>query len=517
MARIQEYNLQTTPTGPERQVHASENDTGGIGQAMQQFGASLQESAGVIERAQGQAEVADLSSQLSKLHMDSTVGLNSKLQQATPEDIVAGTPIGAPGSVGISQKFMEDFDSKLASISEKASTKAGREYITKSGEALKAHFYESSARGQAELVGAKAVSDTKLTMQQSSAALMSDPTAFEISRKNFSEYVKSMVATGGLPAEKAIELQRMGDANLAEGAARGWMSINPELAKKQIENGQWDSYFGADQKKQLMGEAEMHINAKETEAHRMKKLEKDAIEQRIDTTQTDMLNKIYGGNLSTRDILNSPDLDYKAKKEMLGALQKHTTESLKTDPEVMKNLWDDIHAPEGSPHKIKNVNDLNKYVGAGISIPDLQKLRAEMLGSKTPEGQIEAQLKKGFTDIAKSQLTKSNPLTGMRDPLGDQQYQAFLSEFIPAYEKQKAAGKSPRDLLNPSSPEYMGKIINTYVKTPQQLQQEMADQMRRSTPQAGEKWVDVVAPDGRVGRMLESKFEAASKAGYTRK
>jgi hypothetical protein len=517
MARIKEYNLQTNAAGPERKPEATQADTGNIGAAIANLGGQIGDAATLLDRRQGQAEVADISAKLSKVHADYTTKLQETLQKATPEDLDAGTPRGAPGSVSITNRFMGEFDKSLEDIGGQTSTRAGREYFQKSSQGIRQHLSVSMAQGQASLAGAKAVADTKDNIQNSSTALMNDPTAFEVSKNNFNEYVKQMVATQGLPVEKAFELQRMGESNLAEGAARGWININPQFAKKKIEEGSFDSYISGDQKKQLLGEADMHITAAHTEQKRLEKDQKDAFKEREDAAQDQMLNKIYNNQLSTKDILNSPDLKYAAKKEMLSALTKHTTESIKTNPETFRNLWDDIHAPDGDPHKITDVNQLNRYVGAGITVADLQKLRGEMNSKKTPEGQLESQLKKGFTDMAKNQLTKSNQLTGLRDPLGDEQYQAFLADFSTQFNKQKAAGKSGTQLLNPSSPDYMGNMIKTYVKTPQQLQQEMADQLRKSIAPPNEQMIDVISPSGQPGKIPASKLDEASKRGFKRK
>lgn len=490
MAKIPEYTLRTTAPGTERQASAGVGATGNVGERIAAAGRQVMGLGEAIQAQKERSEIADVSAKLSKIQELSTNELNDVLQKATPEDLVAGTERGAPGSQSISQKFLSDFDQKLSSIEESLSTDAARDYFKRTSANLREHFGTSAVRGQAGLVGAKAVFDTRSQIQSGSSALMNDPSAFDLTLQNFNTYVDTMVAKNGLPSEKAMELRQAGVSNLAEGAARGWMNVNPEFAKKLISEGKWDNYISGDAKKRLLGEAEVHVNAQRVEQKRVERELEEAKKQRVNATQDKMLMQIYENKLSTKDIVNSPDLDFDSKREMLSVLNKHVTESLRTDPGVFNSLFQRVHLPDGDPNKITNPNDLNAFVGNGIDVTSLQKLRREMSGKNTPEGQLETSLKKGFMDIAKGKLTKSNPLTGLRDPSGDQQYQAFLAEFSDEYAKQRALGKTSAQLLSPTiagkpNPEYLGNMIDAYVKTPEQIMKEMADEIRRQAGPVG--------------------------------
>jgi hypothetical protein len=149
----------------------------------------------------------------------------------------------------------------------------------------------------------------------------------------------------------------------------------------------------------------------------------------------------------------------------------------------MISLYQRIHLPDDDDKKLRDENELNKYFGNGLSMSDLNHLRDEMQGRQTTAGQIEGDLRKQVLEIAKGKLTKSNPLTGFRDPVGDEQMQRFMVFFLDEYKNQRAKGKSAVELLSPDSPMYLGKNINQFVRTPQQILRDMAP--KRAQPSDG--------------------------------
>lgn len=511
MPKIQDYNQQTNAAGPSDQRAANIEDTGNTGQAIERLGeqvGSLQET---IQKKNAQREVTDISEKLSKIRADQTNKLTQTLQSATPEQISGGTPQGAPGSKSISDTFLDDFDKQLSTVGESVSSEAGKEFFKRNSAEMRGHFQTAAFHGQAELSGAQAVASYKTTIQNNSTALMNDPSQFDNVMATHDDLIKSMVAQG-LPADKAPALKEFGDMQLANGAARGLMQIDPELAKRNIEEGRFDKYLTGDDKYKLLGEAKMFISAQETEKTRQKKQDKEVAEERMNKAQDSMLTRVYSNSLTTKDILNSPDLDFAAKKDMLHVLDQHSRDKLKSDPEIFSSTLARIHAPEGDPTKITDPNEITRM--SGLSLTDMTKLRNEV--KKTPDGQIESTLKKSFMDLAKKQLTNSNPLTGIKDPTGDQNFQSFQSDFLNEYTMQRAKGKTANELLSPTingkpNPDYMGSKLQAYVKTPQQVMQELSQQARNASAPPGR--VMVKDKSGQTGYIAADKLDAALASG----
>jgi hypothetical protein len=52
----------------------------------------------------------------------------------------------------------------------------------------------------------------------------------------------------------------------------------------------------------------------------------------------------------------------------------------------------------------------------------------------------------------------------MNDPKGGENYLKFMAYALPAYDAGRKAGKSPMQLLNPKSPDYIGQSIDSFTR-----------------------------------------------------
>lgn len=189
-----------------------------------------------------------------------------------------------------------------------------------------------------------------------------------------------------------------------------------------------------------------------------------------DSTMNGMLDKMIDGKLTVQDVRNDRTLTFSQREQVLNGLNSQSNKIDKTDPGMFSAVFDRIHAPDGDPNKITDPDDLNKYMGQGIGFADLQKLRGELAGKGTPE----IEQKKDFLTQAKGMISGSSMIA--KDPEGDRQYYNFQAAFQQKYDAAKKAGKDWTTLLDPSSKDYMGTMINQYIRSPQQ---QITDQARR--------------------------------------
>src|SRR6185437_9134188 len=61
---------------------------------------------------------------------------------------------------------------------------------------------------------------------------------------------------------------------------------------------------------------------------------------------------------------------------------------------------------------------------------------------------------------------------GLPDPQGEANFQKFLVEFYRQYDKARNEGKSPADLLDPASKDYLGKVVTPFQRS---VSQQYAD------------------------------------------
>ncbi len=467
MPQIKEYQSQTQVQGPTQIRQATAEDFGaGVDRELRGLGEAITDSSVRIKRAQDQSEISDLNAKMSGIHAQFTIGLQERLRTADPNDKT------------VAEKFVTEFDEAVGKVGDNVSTSGGRAYFTQASAAMRAHFQENAAAGQADLAGVKAKTDYSTALNNYSSTLVNDPSSFQLMSTMHNASIDGLVSSGGLPSKAALQLKQQGQAELAKSAVRGWIKLDPQLAKKQLDAKQWDNFFDGDAKYQMYGEVKQAESAMRIEEERRRTEAKRLREEQQTNTQNQMLSAMTENKLSTKEILES-NLDpfgSGSKQQFLNMLEAHENSKankIKTDSGVFISLFEKIHLPDGNTNKIVDENDLNRYLGKGLTIESLNQLRAEMQGKKTQAGSTESELKKGVIDIAKGQLTRSNPLTGIRDPIGDEQQQRFMSWFLTEYEEKRKAGKSATELLDPNSSDYLGKQIGRFTRSQQQILQDM--------------------------------------------
>ncbi len=136
------------------------------------------------------------------------------------------------------------------------------------------------------------------------------------------------------------------------------------------------------------------------------------------------------------------------------------------------DLFNAVHST--GENKVTSISELQKHVGekGDITIAGYDRLVKEIQGKNTPDGEAEGLMKKQFLDAAKQQISGKDEALGIKDPKGEENYLRFMSQALTAYDAGKGSGKTASQLLNPDSPDYIGKSIHSF-KRP--LAQQLAD------------------------------------------
>lgn len=137
-----------------------------------------------------------------------------------------------------------------------------------------------------------------------------------------------------------------------------------------------------------------------------------------------------------------------------------------------KDYLDRALAPATDPARLNNPSQLWPFVGPGETAPltntganalsDLMGLRG------TPQGEASATQIKAFVDQAHSQLTYSNSAAGLNDPKGEAAFGKFMSATLPVIVKA-AKGGNLGSVLDPKSPDFVGKVASTFARSPAQI------------------------------------------------
>jgi len=130
-----------------------------------------------------------------------------------------------------------------------------------------------------------------------------------------------------------------------------------------------------------------------------------------------------------------------------------------------------IHAAPDAPNAITSPDQLYPLVGHGLSITDMARLRGEVDLKNQPEGEM----LKNFKKMAQDQIDAST-LFG-KDQVGAENFYKWNTYFDQQFAEARKAGKSPHDLLYPTSKDYLGKTISGFTRTLAQQTADMAATM----------------------------------------
>jgi soluble lytic murein transglycosylase-like protein len=189
-------------------------------------------------------------------------------------------------------------------------------------------------------------------------------------------------------------------------------------------------------------------------------------------TMNEMYDALLDNKLSADDVRRSP-LDYQGKAYMLEALAKGTKQELKTDPAVFQNVFQRIHADDKDPNRITDEKDLLPYLGKGLSFEDLKRLRDEVNGKHTFDGQMASELKKNFFTMARKQIDTS--IFGQSiDTEGARKFYLFQQAVLATIDRKTKKGVDILDLFDPNSKEYLGNMIPQYQRDINQQMKDMS-------------------------------------------
>lgn len=470
-------------------------------QASAELGKAISNTGEFLLRRKEQSDVSNLQVKMSE----------AQLEAANEYDTIMRTT--APGDTKPFEDYQRKIEDKLSKISEGVGTRAGREFYTESATKLKGHYQNAAIQGQAQLAGIKGEQDYLNVRNNLGSALLKDPNLFDKSVNDHKTAIQNLVNSGLLPAKDALKLERDGNRELVKATITGWAGINPEYAKTKVMSGELDAVTGPldpELKVQLLGEVDRVIRARQVEDERIRSLNERIAAEKRETLKTEFLERAEKGELSTRDILNS-NLLAAEQEHYIKYIDMQNRGSARDNPAVENMLLRRILLPDGDPEKIYSDTDLNPYVGKGLGLSGLNRLRNEINNSKSYEGKNVASLKKLAFDSARSVLTKSDPLRGIQDPDGDANYSDYVRSYNDEFARLRKEGIPAIDIIK--DPKYLGNYVDKFRKTPQQIRQAMRDRIRPKPPEANADGIPTVTvPKRNPGETLEDYTKRVNEA-----
>ena len=169
-------------------------------------------------------------------------------------------------------------------------------------------------------------------------------------------------------------------------------------------------------------------------------------------------------------IAANPSLTAEQKLHLTDAARAEITRAAGGGPDPFGadfgRLYTAVTAPEGTTGRITDPTVLwQDMKGGGLTPAGYEKLNAALAGRRTVQGDSEAAAKRGFFDDAHLEISQHGFGQTGRDPIGEHKYSQFLVQALTDYDRGRAAGLTPQQLLSEKSPDYIGKIIPQYQRS----------------------------------------------------
>lgn len=445
----------STPKLPEK-IFTAEQFGAAQGRALQDLGGSVGQLGGALQQRKTQREISTLNSELTKAQSELTVQWRETLRNADPEDDE------------VASRFMkEQVQTRLGAIKGSVSTGESRRHFDRLSSALNANFLVTTDAGRASLAETKAVSDFETSLNSLNDSVSADPLSFNTTIPMISLTLDGFQQSGGLSSDTRIKLETAAVRSAARVSARGLINQSPETAKELIDSGFYSEHITGEDKAQLLGFADSAIKSRDAAAERMKKA---AAEARALDTVTRAINPDGSINTEELPVLQAenffdPDADLTTAKETARFIDWLGTDAASTkinSPAVQNDLLRRASSQD------LDVTEAMSFVGRGIDhsfltnqlIPTIK--RSASAEGRTANTRLDAHFKRVDTVLGLSGSFFSLPNPQATAAKADYQAAKTL-EFQQGLE----AGKTPSQLLDPGSPDFIGKDLDTFIPSSQ--------------------------------------------------
>lgn len=153
-----------------------------------------------------------------------------------------------------------------------------------------------------------------------------------------------------------------------------------------------------------------------------------------------------------------------------------------------------------SPNDAGAVNDASQLYGnaskdGDLTIPGFDKLKSLIDMKKTPDGASNLTAMKNVFSSARSQITGTNPSLNIVDTKGDKLFNRAMALMLANYDHGLSSGKTPAQLLNPDSSDYIGSVVPAFKRSPEQQTNDMMKDINGITPTVGKRDLNAIISD----------------------
>jgi hypothetical protein len=400
-----------------------------------------------------------------------------------------------PNDPAVREKFLEEVvNPRLEKMREGFNTERSTQFAENQIQHLRTHFVQKTGADMATLAGVAAKTNINNLTNQLSNAAMADPSSLRTSLKLVEASVGAMVESsptmrGADAGRIKIELTDAAQAALVKAAAIGAIAKNPEAGLAQFSKPEYAKYISGTELKQLEQQAKTVERARRVDENYALQNQKLFKQEASDNRESEYVQKLHSddpkekASVSAAAIANDFTLTREARQRMINIVERETrpATAAKISNETANDLISRIRAPEGDPRRVTDLNAVYEaYEKGKLNQSDFKFVTSEFKNIRTPDGEELGRQQDDFIKSVKPMIDKSNPLMGKIDQSGAMQMYAFTLALKKKVQEYRTAGKDPRDLMDPSKPDFMGSpaAMSQFQKPLQQSLQDVAATLR---------------------------------------
>lgn len=418
-----------------------------VGGAIGQVGSKIAEN---IEKHNTAAEISAGAAHLVTLQDKLTQDWNTQAKNVDPND----QTIGQTFREKTLQPAIQDWQDKFT-------TDGGKQWAAMQGAHLTQHLYEKTSADMATRSGDAMTVNLDILKNRASQAVYGDPTSLNMTLGLVDNSVKALVdnspnLTGDQAAKAQTTLTQHIKTEIAKSAFMGMADKNPDLAEQALRGGQFGDYVDGTQAHQYLN---MIKHTKEADARMARMEARQARQEAGEVASNKFFTLLTDPNKPgdyIQQMMKDPSIPPEKKPTLFHMAEAYgRTPEASTAPGLLNDFTTRLALPQDDV-RFPSQEEVFKHVGKDMSNQDANFVLSR-INPKDPNARADNMMLAGVMKEANQVLNPKQAAFGFAgtDPAGMHAQNRFETWFLPEYERQLKAGKTPQELLSPDSPNYL--------------------------------------------------------------
>lgn len=418
------------------------------------------------------------------------------------------------------EQFNENLVKQDQDFLDSFTTERGKQLAMNEVRRRRDHMTQVQMADVSTRTGEQAVNAVLENVNKSGAIVQRDPHFLEIALRNTDDMVARLKANPNLTEAQRAGFDNMGELskrNLAKTAFLTMAEANPKAARAELEAGWQNGLLKPEDRNELLKLSNAYERQQESAAQQQEVQARRVEKEKMDAAFTDAYTRHFNPGDGTwndlpgfaRDIMKI-GVDFptqstgtvKSGLEMIERLTKEANgEPLPvSDPDTAEDFRARMLLPPDDPNRLTDEQVFAARARGRLSSQEFAFYK-DAVGTlaKDPAKREAYKLFSDFLNKMKSSITKSSPFSPTMDPAGDRRFYQFGVDMRAQFDAAYRAGADTgtwKDMLDPSSPKFLGKQVAPYQLSNKESLKVLKDQYNINAPPPG-AGAPVINPDAR--------------------